>query len=91
MLAAGADPQPDRRLEEDDVRDDHEREAGPRQDAEVPDRPVEEVAHTREIHVRQQRDSVRHRGVVVELDEEVAGYPDGKEVDTRPADDLVGA
>jgi hypothetical protein len=26
----------------------------------------------------------------VELDEEVAGYPDGEEVDRRPADDLVG-
>ena len=51
VLAAGADPQPDRRLEEDEVRDDHEREAGPGQDAEVPDRPVEEVAHTREVDV----------------------------------------
>ena len=70
--------------------EDHEREARPGQDVEVADRLPEEAGKPRDVDVREQRDAVRDRIVVVELDEEVAGYPDGEEVDRRPADDLVG-
>src|SRR5581483_7478421 len=93
MLAARADAQPDRRLEDDDVRDDHEHEARPDHDVEVPDRRTEEVAvpQARDGHVRDGRDAGRDVVPVVELEEEVPGDAEREEVHRRPADDLVGA
>src|SRR3954462_3939723 len=90
MLAARADAQSDRSLEEHDVRDDHEHEARPGEDAQIPDRLFEEVAEPPDMDVRGQGDVARDLAVV-ELHEEVAGDADCEEVDPRPAHDLVGA
>ena len=55
--AEGADPQADRCLEDDDVRDDHEQEAQPDHQAEIADRRAEEVqaGDPRELDVRDRR------------------------------------
>ena len=84
MLPAGADPQADGRLEEDDVRDDDEREARPGQDVEVAERLPEEAGAREDVDVRQDRDAVGDPAVVVELDEEVAGYPDARKLTPVP-------
>src|SRR5580765_1991269 len=92
MLAARADAQHDRRLEDDDPRDEDEGDPQPDHDVELPEDVADEaVAEERQVDVRNRREVARRSVGSVELEEEIAGDPECQEVDRRAADDLVAA
>src|ERR1051325_6530206 len=93
MLPARADAQPDRRLEHDDVRDRDEQDRRPDHVVQAHERVPEErvVRVLRQVQLGDLRDAGRDVLAVVELHEEVARYPQRQEVDSRPADDLIGS
>ena len=97
MFADRADTQADRRLEHDDVRDREQQQRQPDHQVELPDGVVEEVPETvrgnvreeSQVHVWNGRQVVRRAVVAIVLVVEVAGDPEGQEVDGGPDHDLV--
>ena len=87
MLADGANPQPDRRLEERDVRRDQQHERQPDHQVQIAEHLPEGV----DVHVGNPRQVTGCAVLAVDLDEEVAGDTERKEVDREAADDLIGA
>src|SRR5579862_477316 len=91
MLAAGADAETDRGLEEDDVGERHEQDPDPDEQVEVADRRADErpMRDARDLDVWDGRYTGRDVLLVVELGEEVAGDPEREEVERDAAHDLV--
>src|SRR6185436_2444046 len=93
VLSDGAEPEADRRPEDDDPRQDQQREHQPDHQAEVPEDLADErdALDEREVHGRDPVDVRRRSLRAVDVAEEVSGQPEREEVDREADDDLVGA
>ena len=93
MLADGADPQSDRRLEHHDPGGDDGQRREPDHQVELAEHGPDEVPvrQEAEVDVRDLGDVRRRSLAAVDVDEEIAGDPEREEVDREPADDLVRA